>query len=166
VTANKWVGTWGRVKAIALALLLGLMVTLCAVVYFWWHPRDRVRVIVEGIPEKTEFLCIFAQVGDDSRPLWWYHEKVGPFTMHPKRDVTSNVEGETRLEATVQWEDANRFGVLTFDKRRKWRVFWFNANEVNLTGRSFFFAGGSVRIMLPDESKAEAAPAELTDQVD
>jgi hypothetical protein len=142
------------------------MVVLCGVVYFWWHPRDRVRVTVEGIPEKTEFLCMVAQVGADSRPLWWYHEKVGPFTNHPKRDVTSRVGDKTRIEATVQWEDASRFGVLTFDKRRKWRVFWFNANEVSLTGRSFFFGGGIVVIRLHDESKAEAAPAELTDQVD
>jgi hypothetical protein len=154
------------VKAIALAIVFGLMIALCGSVYFWLNPRDRVHVAVEGIPEMTEFLCMVAQVGDDSHALRWYHEKVEPFTMSPKHDITSRIGGKTRIEADVQWENANRFGVPTFDKQRKWRVFWFDTSEINLTGRSLFFGGGEIVIKLPSESKSEAAPAELTDQVD
>jgi hypothetical protein len=67
---------WVAVAAVAVPALS---------LYLWLNPADRVVVTVTRIDPSTRLLCLVAETPDGPEPMWWSLEKVGPFSMHPRR---------------------------------------------------------------------------------
>ncbi len=155
-------------RVLKITLVLVLVLTPVILLYRWLKPADKVLVTVKGIDPSTRLLCMVVDTPRGPEAMWWSLEKVTPFRMHPNHctvsDFNSQREGN---EATrpVSWVDGARYGVLTGDNKDRWRVFWYNPEEVHLRGRYWLIGGGESSLILPPKDAGETASEAFLDQI-
>jgi hypothetical protein len=152
--------TW--VVAVAVIVIVGPVI----LVYRLLNPSDRVVVSLVNFDPSTRLFCLLADTSDGPRAMWWSHDKVVPFEMHPNEDIHSRVfDGEGRQAVRkVSWRLGSRYGVLIRDRSDRWLLLWFSPKKVHL--RWFWLiGGGKAFIDLQDKDRAEPASEQLLDAV-
>jgi hypothetical protein len=144
-----------------LLLMLAGAGGVIAFVYFQFHPRDRIAVTIKNAPAETRFLCIVTETDEGIRAMNWSPSMVVPFEMEPRQCTISYVmhDGPTITNRFVVWRFGSRYGVVTRQPEKVWRVHWFQAENVPLEGRSFLFGEGAATFDIL-KARTEQLPAE------
>lgn len=120
-------------------------------VYRLASPPNRVQVVIRNLPADTYFACLVADSGETRQSMEWsirsmYFE---PFTMHPARGAysyTTKRDIGAQFDAFVNWREGTRYGLAMRGKDLRWRVVWYEAREVRVSGRWPVLGGGSVQL--------------------
>jgi hypothetical protein len=160
---------WLAAAFLAVVLLLGF----CFLVRRWQTPPDHVVVTINNNDPAVKFVCLLAETHAGPETLlysWHYAYDLGVQHFHPNRfPATPNGNAHTMdgvgspTGLAVSWKEAERYGVLTWDGKDDWRVWWFDREEVSVLGSHWLFGGGRVTIDLLGEGKR--ADPELLDRV-
>lgn len=148
-----------------LLLVLIAVGTVTTFVYFQFHPRDRITIAVKSIPVDTRFLCIVAETDEGIIAMNWSPSMVVPFEMEPRDCTMSYVMGRPEIsDWSVMWKFGSRYGVVTREPDKVWRVHWFQADEVPLVGRSVVLGEGAATFDIL-KARTEQLPAETLRQL-
>jgi hypothetical protein len=118
--------------------------------HFW--PPDRVQIEIAQIPTGVYFVALVAEFdkGEHRALNSSPPSELGPVTMHPEGYIGSFVDpNHPRVggpASFVEWQEGQRYGVVTRSKDGAWRITWFNASQVPIEGRRFIFGGGRVHM--------------------
>jgi hypothetical protein len=132
--------------------------------YRSYFPADRVTVQIQNIADDVDFVCVVGDTDDGPRALDWY-QGGGMFGPHTS-SATSGYASDPRehrgtppdISDGVRWIHASRYGVLTRDRQRVWRVYWFTTDEAKLQT-------GNWTARLPDMDKGEAPSADFLKEI-
>jgi hypothetical protein len=155
----------GRIGS--LVVLLAVIGAVSALVYFQFHPRDRIAIEITNVTVGTRFLCIVADTDEGIVAMNWSTSKVGPpFEMNPRRCTFSYVmyDGPVITNRHVTWRFGSRYGVVARQPEKVWRIHWFRAEDVPLEGRSFLFGEGTVAFDIL-KARTEQPAAEVLEQL-
>jgi hypothetical protein len=154
-----WLFRSPRVRFVARAFAVVLVLGFCFLVRRWQTPPDCVLVRVNNNDPAVRFICLLVETpaGPEALPYWWHYAyDMGVYRLHPNQyPGTPNGNYGTMAglgrpaNLQVSWREGDRYGVLTWDGTDDWRVWWFGRNEVPVQGSSWLFGGGDVTIRLP-----------------
>jgi hypothetical protein len=135
---------------------------LSTFIYFQFHPRDRIAIEITNVPAGTRFLCLVAETEEGIVAMNWSPSMIVPFAMNPRDCTISYVMGTGPVIANryVMWRFGSRYGVVTRQDEKVWRVYWFQAQDVPLAGRRFLLGEGTAAFDLL-KAKAEQPAADL-----
>jgi hypothetical protein len=144
---SSWRGCFGCLSALCLvAGVLGLLV------YFTFHPRNRVRVHFTNVPQDIGFLSVIAETDGTLSNMNWSPEMLVPLDMDPRECIWSyRWPGQSNRDSTsyfVWWKQGRRYGIVTLNTEKKGSVTWFEPADVPFKGRSFLLGGGEVEFDL------------------
>jgi hypothetical protein len=145
-----------------LLLMLAGIGGVSAFVYFQLHPRDRIAVTIKNVPAETRFLCIVTETDEGIRAMNWSPSMIAPFEMEPRDCGISYVmhHGPTIANRFVMWRFGLRYGVVTRQPEKVWRIHWFQAEDVPLEGRRFLLGEGTAIFDILN-AKSEQPAAEI-----
>jgi hypothetical protein len=140
--------------ALPVVLLLGGCAGLTFFAYNCNNPRDWVVVSVTNLPGPDYYVCVVSESRGERRVMRQYYWHVyNSWTWKPsakgRRAYSAGEVGEP-----LAWVFGDRYGVVTRTDE-EWRVTWFNAADVPLTGRSILRGGGRVTL---DLSQGQTEP--------
>jgi len=69
-----------------------------------------------------------------------FHDRA--FWMEPRDSFGYVMHDGPAITRFVMWKSGSRYGVVTRQPEKVWRVHWFQAEDVPLDGRSFLFGEG------------------------
>lgn len=139
---NSKSGRWGR-RAVW-AILLVIVGSTMVWVYSIFNPSWRVRVYITNIPAGTNFISLVADSGGALCNMDWSpsDELSIPFIMHPAECIWSHPRvpnlAELDWDAYVQWQQGERYGVVTRNTTGTWNVCWIEADAIPVRGQRLF----------------------------
>lgn len=159
----------GRRARIAGGCLIGLLIVAapCVFVYRVANPSDWVDVDVEPFPRGHDDFCLIAEDARGVEALPWYRSKVLPFEEPPFLGGTFyggsyDHDGDGFIQASVQWREAKRYGVLVRLRDDRWRLWWLGPDDVQRPSLLRFIVGGGRAVVhLPAEDRAETPTPEF-----
>jgi hypothetical protein len=131
--------------------------------YHSFNPSDLVHVSVSNVQLDLRFLCFVAETDDGPISLRWYRESLfGQRAIDPKDTTLSsphkNEQDDAALSREVQWKPATRYGILTLDEAKVWRLYWLAPAEANPSR-------GTWSIALPDKGQAVLPTEDFLDTI-
>lgn len=111
---------------VLLVLPLTLLLASCTT---FPRPDDQVLVAVPNLPTDSQDLFFVAQLEGGLKQLEWYECTCLGWSSSPSKSGC-RIVGEPNGIAVLKREEAIRYGVVLRNDRRRWRVWWFEPDDV------------------------------------